>query len=400
MADDHIRIDPEFLPPPRERPGKRTAALALAAVAVVVLAFGWLLSSPDPNGSIADTATDSFAALETVETTTTTAPTLVSLASPLAETSVPLAQLVPGFTDTVVLLTTPPGRFDVVRWEASASATEVSLSVERDAAGAGSWPIGLDASGSWFARILSDGILVAYPVPDSSDERPEPQPVGLRVRSATWNETEPGQLAWLACSRSSPGPAVLTTLDLDDRSAEPITLHPFERGCVTGRRGGVWLGRWTIEGVTVNSFGQRPSTPVSFIVGASTLTERPFERYPRSVPGVTDSTLIVNASWSSNASLVAANITPDPTTPNSVVRIVDMETGEVVFEAEGQNSGAIPMAWSTDDRFLLYTRIHSTSEHQGSGFLVVYDTLTDRATTVRLGEFVDEIRTDQGPDPA
>ena len=371
MTQDKITIDPEFLPPPKEGPGGRTAALAVGGLAVVALAFGWLLSSPDPNGSSADAATDSFVAPETVETTSTTAPTSVALASPLAKTSVPLTQLVPGFTDTVVLLTTPPGSFDIVRWEAAASATEVALSIERDAAGAGSWPIGLDASGSWFARVLSDGVLVAYPVPDSPDEKPDRQPIGLRVRSATWHETEPGQLAWLACSRSSPGPAVPTTLDLDDRSAEPITLHPFERGCVTGRRGGVWLGRWTIEGVTVNAFGQRPDTPVSFSVGASTLAERPFARYPQSVPGVADSRQIVNASWSSDGTLVAANITPDPDSPASVVRIADTETGAVVFEAEGQNSGVIPMAWSTNDRFLLYTRIHSTLEYPMSGLLVI-----------------------------
>lgn len=72
----------------------------------------------------------------------------------------------------------------------------------------------------------------------------------------------------------------------------------------------------------------------------------------------------------------------------------------MVFEAEGQNSGVIPMAWSTDDRFLLYTRIHSTFEHPGSGLLVIYDTLTDRATTIRLNEFVDEIRIGRASEPA
>ena len=54
------------------------------------------------------------------------------------------------------------------------------------------------------------------------------------------------------------------------------------------------------------------------------------------------------------------------------------------------------MAWSTDDRFLVYSRIHSSPEHPGSGLLVIYDSISDRATTIRLNEFVDEIRTDAG----
>ena len=215
-----------------------------------------------------------------------------------------------------------------------------------------------------------------------------------------WHESEPGRIAWLSCSRSSPGPAVPTTLDLDDPDAEPIALRTFDLGCVTGRRGGVWLDSWTDEGVAVNEFGRRPTEPITFIAGASTLTEKPYSRFLQLLPGIEDEQLIVNASWSSDGTLVAANVRPNPDELDSVVRVVDTRTGEVVFEAEGQNSGVIPIAWSTDDRFLLYTRIHSTLEHPGSALLVVYDTLSDRATTIRLSEFVDEIRTNRDSESA
>jgi len=391
MAENNITIDPEFLPPPRGGRGPSKAVLAAAGVAIAAMAFGWLLGAPDPTApnTAAPRPESDFVIEETTSTTTTTLPS----AAPLAEAGVPLSRLVPGFTDTVVFLTTPPGTFDILQWEASEPATELSLSIERDAAGPGSWPTGLDASGSWFARVQSDGVLMAHPVPEPGEEAQNRQPVGLRVRSAMWHESEPGQLAWLTCSRSSPGPAAPTTLDLDDRNAEPVVLRSFDLGCVTGRRGGVWLNSWTDDGVAVNAFGTGPTEPMTFIAGASTLTETPFSRLRRPVPGIVDEQQIVSAAWSSNGTLVAANIRSSPEDLDSVIRVVDTGTGSVVFEAEGQNSGGIPMAWSTDDRFLLYTRIHSTVEHPGSGLLVIYDTLTDRATTVRLDEFVDEIRT-------
>jgi hypothetical protein len=398
MAENKITIDPEFLPPPREGRGPGKAVMTVSAVALAAMAFGWLLASPHAGEPETASAFDTDVA-EAVTTTTTTTSVIPS-PSPLADAGIPLAQLVPGFTDTVVMLTTPPGSFDIVRWDASKPASEVSLSIERDAAGPGSWPTGLDASGSWFARVLGDGILVAYPVPDAGEEAQERQPIGLRVRSAVWHETEPGQLAWLSCSRSSPGPAVPTILDLDERNAEPLQLRPFDLGCVTGRRGGVWLDSWTDRGVAVNAFGPRPTEPTTYIAGVSTLTRTPHRRFEYSIPGHADEQQVVNAARSSDGRLVAANVRPDPDDLESVVRVIDTSSGAVVFEAAGQNSGVVPMAWSTDDRYLLYTRIHSSVEHPGSGLLVIYDTVADRATTVRLGDFVDEIRTSKGPDPA
>ena len=398
MAENNITIDPEFLPPSRGGRGPGKAVLTIAAVAISAMAFGWLLASPNANEPTTASAFDSTIASTIPETTTTTS--TIPSAAPLADAGVPLAQLVPGFTDTVVFLTTPMGSFDILRWEASKSATEPSLSIERDDAGPGSWPTGLDASGSWFARVQSDGVLMAHPVPGPGQQEQERQPVGLRVRSAMWHESEPGKLAWLTCSRSSPGPAVPTTLDLDDRDAEPVALHPFDLGCVTGRRGGVWLDSWTDEGVAVNAFGHRPTRPITSIASASTLTEKPYTRLRQPVPGIADERLVVNAAWSSNGMLVAVNVRPNPDDPDSAVRVIDTTTGAAVFEAEGQNSGVIPMAWSTDGRFLIYTRIHSTLEHPGSGLLVIYDSISDRATTVRLNEFVDEIRTNEASESA
>ena len=151
--------------------------------------------------------------------------------------------------------------------------------------------------------------------------------------------------------------------------------------------------------MAVNAFGQRPTQPTTFIADASSLTETPYRRILRTVPGIADERLIVNASWSSDEAFVAANVIPNSEDLDSVIRVIDTRTGAAVFEADGQNSGVIPMAWSTDDRFLLYTRIHSTPEHPGSGLLVIYDTLTDRASTIRLNSFVDEIKTNTSTAP-
>ena len=57
---------------------------------------------------------------------------------------VPLSEAVPGFTDTIVMLTTPIDGFRVVRWRPSQPMAELVLPLDRD----DGWPVGLDASGT------------------------------------------------------------------------------------------------------------------------------------------------------------------------------------------------------------------------------------------------------------
>ena len=85
-----------------------------------------------------------------------------------------------------------------------------------------------NASGSWFAQILGDGVLTVHPVPHDGRAQPPREAVGLRVGSAAWHDTEPGHLAWLECPDSSlDGPMTLVTLDVSDPSAEPNNASPL-----------------------------------------------------------------------------------------------------------------------------------------------------------------------------
>jgi hypothetical protein len=411
MADDRITIDPEFLPPSREGGGRRTAWFAAGAAVVAAIAFGWLLGSPGPTESSDVAATDLTSTTVTTTTTSTTVATTTTVppAPRLADAGAPLSQLVPGFTDTIVMLTTPSETFDVTRWNASEPTTNVVLSIDRDPFGpGGGWPIGLDASGSWFARVLEDGVLAVHSIPDTGEEIPTHEAVGLRVGSAVWHDTIPGQLAWLTCSRSSPGPTVLTTLDLHDGAAEPVPLRSFEQECAYGRGNGVFLQSWSEDGLAVDVLWDQPPSPISSHVDGTLIPAKPGDLTPveglddtppRPVPGLTDTELLVDASWSPDGTLIAVNITPDIDSPNSVVRIVDSTTGAVLTETDWQGSGVISMTWSTDGRFLLYPILHSTHEHTGPGSLVIHDPTTDVTTTIPLNEFVDEIRTNIGDEP-
>ena len=413
MADDRITIDPEFLPPSREGSGRRTAWLAAGAAVVAAIAFGWLLGSPGTTEPSNVAATESTTTTVGAPTTTTTvaATTTIPPIPPLAAAGVPLSRVVPGFTDTIVMLTTPPESFNVVRWNASEPTTDVVLSIERDPFGeGGGWPIGLDASGSWFARVLEDGVLIVHPVPDGGQDALVHEAIGLRVGSAAWHDTDPGRLAWLTCSRSLPGPSILTTLDLLDRAAEPVPVRSFEQECEYGWGDGVFLQSWSEDGLAVDVLWDQPSSPISSHVDGTLIpTERgdstPLEQLDavsrRPVPGLNDTELLVDASWSPDGAFVAANITPDIDSPNSVIRIVDVATGAVLAETDGQGSGVISMTWSTDSRFLVYTTLHSTHEHTGPGSLVIHDITTDVRTALPLSEFVDEIRTHigDGADP-
>jgi dipeptidyl aminopeptidase/acylaminoacyl peptidase len=168
------------------------------------------------------------------------------------------------------------------------------------------------------------------------------------------------------------------------------------------------LQSWSEDGLAVDVLWDQPPSPISSHVdgtlipakpGDLTLVEGLDDTPPRPVPGLTDTELLVDASWSPDGTLIAVNITPDIDSPNSVVRIVDSTTGAVLTETDWQGSGVISMTWSTDGRFLLYTILHSTHEHTGPGSLVIHDPTTDVTTTIPLNEFVDEIRTNIGDEP-
>ncbi len=407
MADDRITIDPEFLPPPREGGGRRTAWLAAGAAVVAAIAFGWLLGSPGTTEPSNVAATDATTTTVAPTTSTTAAPsTTVPAPQPLGRTEVPLLQLVTGFTDTIVMLTTPDDSLDVTRWVASESTTKTALSIERDESHlTGGWPIGLDATGSWFAQVLDDGVLTIHPVDGGRQEGPTREAVGLRVGSAAWHDTEPGQLAWMTCSRSVPGPTSLMTLDLTDAASDPVIVSSLPQDCASSWADGVFLESWNDDGLVVDLLWDERSEPI--VIGADgaeivaesggpVLTEGVDGHYYRPVPGVSTTELVVDTAWSPDGRLVAVNITPNIDSPNSLIRIVDTSTGAVILENDGQGSGVISMTWSTDSRFLVYSTLRSAFKPGLPGPLVIHDVTTDVATAITLSSYVDEIRTHGG----
>ena len=410
MADDRITIDPEFLPPSREGGGRRTAWLAASAAVVAAIAFGWLLGSPGTTEPSDVAATESTTTTVPSTTSTTVAPTTtIPVAKALGAETLPLSELVLGFTDTIILLTTPGDQFNVARWPASRATTEVALTIERDEFRlTGGWPIGLDASGSWFAQVLDDGVLTVHAVRDGGETQPTREAVGLRAGSAVWHETEPGQLAWLTCSRSVPGPANLTTLDLTDAASEPVTVTSFPQDCASSWSDGVFLESWNDVGLVVDPLWDERTEPIVITADGSEIVAEPDDpilvegvdgRYYRPVPGVAETELVVDTAWSPDGRLVAVNITPNIDSPNSLVRIVDSTTGIVVSERDGQGSGVISMTWSSDGRFLLYTTLRSAFRPGLPGPLVIHDVTSDAVTTIALSQYVDEIRTDASSGP-
>ena len=167
MADDRITIDPEFLPPSREGGGRRTAWFAAGAAVVAAIAFGWLLGSPGTTEPSDVAATESTTTTVASTTSTTVAPTTtVPAAEPLGRQRLPRClSWCPG----------SPTRSSCSRRRVTvqchavacvgAPRQKVALTIERDESHlTGGWPIGLDASGSWFAQVLDDGVLTVHPV--------------------------------------------------------------------------------------------------------------------------------------------------------------------------------------------------------------------------------------------
>ena len=411
MADDRITIDPEFLPPSHEGGGRRTALFAAGAAVVAAIAFGWLLGSPGTTEPSDVAAPGSTTTTVAATTSTTVAPTTtVPAPQPLGSTEVPLLQLVPGFTDTIVMLTTPGDSLDVTRWVASESTTKLALSIERDDSRlTGGWPIGLDASGSWFAQVLDDGVLTVHPVDGGRQADSTREAVGLRVGSAVWHDAEPGQLAWLTCSRSVPGPTALMTLDLTDAVSEPVIVSSLPQDCASSWADGVFLESWNDDALVVDLLWDERSEPIVIGTDGAEIVAEPGDpvlvegvdgRHHRPVPGVPSTQLVVATAWSPDGRLVAVNITPNIDSPNSLIRIVDAATGAVILENDGQGSGVISMTWSTDSRFLVYSTLRSAFKPGSPGPLVIHDVTTDVATAITLSSYVDEIRTHvTGPPP-
>ena len=382
------------------------AVLVLLLVGVPLLFF---MSGGSP--TVDEPTTTTVPASTTVPPTTQPVPTRATPSLPsLGALDMPLSDAVPGFTDTIVMFTTPIAHY-VHRWDPSEPATEVILS----RGGYGSTG-GLDASGRWLAEIPPrGGPLTIHPVPVIAGASLEPESFASDVRSAMWHDTDPGRLAFLACPEPPSETAALFTLDITDRNAEPVPVRSFELGCEVGdtfvdgwKAGDVMFDRWVGNRLVVGVFNGDTFEPA--LIGADG-SEIPIESDNTMVPegpdgqhldveaAIGDDEELRDTSWSPDGAHIALKVwVPSSDDPNRSVRVLDAVSGDTVTEIPERGSGLLvtAMEWSSDGRFLLY---HSWDlpadgmwDDTGSAALGFYDTATNTTTLIPLTEFVDEIR--------
>jgi len=403
VPDSRIRIDPEFGARPDNDRGRRTAWFAIAGLVVAAGIFGWFLAVPVGSDPIdQEIASDSTSLATVPATQAAVGEAAVELRPPVQRSSTmanlggALSDVVPGFTDEITMLATPPESFKVVRWRPSAAATELVFSLDRIAE-YGCSPEGLDASGSWFARTRCDGTLMVHAIADAAGKPTKSESVGLNVGSVAWHETVPGSLAWISCARSESSPSTLYSLDVSDRTAEPVPLRTFDQPCVDG----VWLESWTNDGALVGSLHEERSeqiligpdgATVPFHAASQPLVAGAEHEYRLAVPGLGSEEPVGDVAWTPDGTLVAAIVDEFWDTDAPRLCVMDVETGQQIAEVSEHGSDISAMAWSRDSRFLLYELWNSDSERGG---LVVYDTATNTTTRVPLAEIVDEIRTSE-----
>ena len=426
MPDDQVTIDPEFRPvPPADSRSRRLRAAGVAGVVVAAFALGWFLRSPAPTESpdVAESAASSVPSTEPEATTavvsTTVRPSTTTTTSPPADTiglDVPLGEAVPGFTDTMIMVHWTETGVELLQWR-TASAAPATIASFADG---GSEFEELDASATWYTVGDENGTLAVHPLAGTEPEVatfPNLHAVGVRVATSAWHDTEPGQLAWLTCSRAPDGPGTLYWLDVTDPSAAPIAVRPIDQPC-TGEEGGTWLRAWgdwgfalhrwvgadsttillNTDGTEIAALGDE-ATEYRFIAGGpnGTLwTDNPpgpgqssfllsFDGRSRTpLPGLTEGEWAEAALWSPDGTRLALS----PATSvidDQKIRIVETSTGSTIAELGKTGWDLWPTAWSSDSRFLVFDRglcdnCWSPTEQE----LAFYDTQTDTTTAFSL----------------
>lgn len=426
MAEDRVTIEPEFGPrsDPTQDGGRTLGWMGAVAMAIAAFIFGTLVSLPTPaNNELAAISPATTATRQDSGDPITTDESPVVMLSadepptapdqPLAELGVPLREMVPGFTDTIMMLTTPSDSFNVIRWRASLPVTEVMLSLDRHESGEGDgWPLGLDASGYRFAQVVSERTVRVHSVPDGSVAW-QCGNVGDGLVAVVWHDTEPSRLAWLECPQMTAGTTALATVDFWNESPIPSILQSIDYDCEP-----LWLQRWGDWGALLMS-DESPllvgaaGTVVPFDPESRMLAAGPdgATLWARSDPDGRGETLVARsaagehrvvipdlssdgvpsqASWSPDGAHVALSFGSDWADPGERgLRVMDVANGAVVAEFAEVGATVITMAWSSDGRFLIY---ESWRDQPQSGALVFYDTATNTTTSIPISEIVDEIR--------
>ncbi len=457
MSDDQVTIDPAFRPTP-PRTGW-SGWIRFGALAAAAFLMGWLLRSPTSGESEATETTTSTVA-STREPTSTTRPpeaTVTTTVSAVGELEVPLGEAVPGFTD-VITMAVSGGMWgeevEVLRWRSSQPAPETILSFPVDSPNGGEEFVGLDAAGTWYATQDDSDVLRVGPVAAITEAldwwEPTREAVGLRVVSAAWHDTAPGQLAWLSCPRAPDGPGSLFTLDVANGSVDAASVavsgacgnsdmwltrwgdwgFAFERaGDTAGQDGWEEVPDWTVlldpDGFELAQFEQGPGGIYMVAVGpAGTVwNQEPMDGAPSSfllsldaqqrtmVPGIAQGEWVDQAQWSPDGSLVAVVTTAGQQSvrvldtasgetvaemaANHSLRVVDAATGEIVAAVDELGPVVFQTCWSSDGQYLLVG--HDRDDEGAAGTaLVVYEVESAAIAVerpVREAHYFREIRT-------
>jgi hypothetical protein len=400
MPDDQVTIDPEFRPPlPDGDEGRWLKTIGVAAVVVAAFAFGWLVRTPEqverePDERHAAPTTTSTTEADdgAAPTSSTTRPSATTTTEPpeITGLAVPLSEAVPGFADIVTVEHWNETGVDVVRWRSTQPDQQSIASFGHDESW---WFSGLDASGSWYALQDELRVLAVHRTDGDDPELPwSPglQTVGVRVDSVAWHDTAPGQLAWLACSRTPGGPGMLYRLDVADSLAEPTAVRSVDRVCAGD--GGTWLNAWGAWGFSLGtSDGDRHETVVlgpdgteigpvgdgtldTWLQTASPLgtiwTEEgpnarrsflvsPDGKTTRPLPGLEEGEWFYEALWSADGTHLALAVHRSED-DSPTIRILEMPSGETVAEFSEPVWETNLGAWSRDGRFLVYTGFRCT----------------------------------------
>jgi hypothetical protein len=380
-----------------------------------VIILGWLIWSP--------TSTESGGVDRAVPSSTVLVPSLS--AAPSVRLDIPLGVAVPGFGDTITLVTSDAGRHRIQRWQPSQAAPETVTSFDDDALGRIG---GVDVSGDWHTLQRDNGRLSVRGIASDGGESwastPSDQPVDQKVVSSVWHDTDPGRLVWLA-RRPAPVNTVgtLSMLNMNDPTAGPIALTAIDDVCAMEASAAlVAWGDWGVlletlpgrhgrtaeilldsggdeiarsdrdpdtrfvgggrTGTTMWTHDPRGSTASSFVLSAN-------GRQRRSVPRLDPDKWLDVAVWSPDESRLAMNLR-SAGVDVPVVRILDPATGAFSGEVAGQASEVLGLSWSSDSRFLLY-RLRHGQRSEGET-LVIYDVATYRRFELPLPSTIEGIR--------
>ena len=257
MPDDPIAVDPAFRsarPFSRGRPPRWAGGVGVVAGGIIL---GWLIWSP--------TSTDSGRVDQEVPASTVPVPSLS--AAPSIRLDIPLGVAVPGFGDTITLITSDAGRHRIQRWQPSQAAPETVASFD-DALGRIG---GVDVSGDWHTLQRDNGRLsvrgIASDGGESWTSTPSDQPVDQMVVSSVWHDTDQGRLVWLACRPASVDTVgTLSTLNMNDPTVGPVALTAIDGAC--GVEASAALVAWGDWGVLLEMLPDGDGRTAEILLGS------------------------------------------------------------------------------------------------------------------------------------